>query len=120
MGTDDLLRLLLRCHEGASAKRPSRATLQLGARTASRGLDELELPEKATVEMLIARREGTTALSSADRMQIDAIDRSITREFAGAVDKYREMLKTAGSDRADIYVDLGRTLEKSEQKAEAI
>jgi tetratricopeptide (TPR) repeat protein len=81
---------------------------------------ELELPEKATVEMLIARREGTTALSSSDRMQIDAIDRSITREFAGAADKYREMLKSAGADRADIYVDLGRTLEKSEQKAEAI
>jgi serine/threonine protein kinase len=81
---------------------------------------ELELPEKASMEMLVARRETTTELSSFDRMQIDAIDRSITREFAGAAAKYREMLKSNGADRADIYVDLGRTLEKSEQQAQAI
>ncbi|HEV2691139.1 MAG TPA: serine/threonine-protein kinase, partial [Bryobacteraceae bacterium] len=81
---------------------------------------ELELPEKASTEMLIARREGTAALSSSDRMLIDAIDLSITRDFAGAAAKYRTMLKHAGADRADLYLDLGRTFEKSEQQAEAI
>src|SRR6202162_1546823 len=81
---------------------------------------ELELPEKAGVEMLIARREGTTGLSSTDRMQIDATDLSITREFAGAAAKYQEMLKSAGAEKADLYVDLGRVYEKSGNRGQAL
>ncbi len=81
---------------------------------------ELELPEKAGVEMLIARRDGTAGLSSVDLMQIDAIDLSITREFPGAVVKYQEMLKSAGAETTDLYVDLGRVYEKSENRAKAL
>jgi eukaryotic-like serine/threonine-protein kinase len=81
---------------------------------------ELELPEKADVEMLIARREGTSGLSSLDRLQIDAIDLSITREFNGAAAKYQEMLKSAGAEKADLYVDLGRVYEKSENRVKAL
>jgi tetratricopeptide (TPR) repeat protein/tRNA A-37 threonylcarbamoyl transferase component Bud32 len=81
---------------------------------------ELELPEKADVEMLMARREGTSGLSAIDRMQIDAIDLSITREFNGAAAKYQEMLKSAGAEKADLYVDLGRIYEKSEDRAKAL
>jgi tetratricopeptide (TPR) repeat protein len=83
-------------------------------------LMELDQSERAGKEMLIARRESTSDLSSVDRIQIDAIDLSITREFSGAAAKYREILKKTGANRADIFVDLGRTLEKSEQKKEAI
>ena len=81
---------------------------------------ELELPERADLEMLTARREGTAGLSSLDRMEIDAIDLSITREFAGAAAKYEEMLKSSGTEQGDIYVDLGRIYEKSEQNAKAL
>jgi serine/threonine protein kinase len=51
---------------------------------------ELELPEKSGVEMLRARREGTVGLSSFDRLQIDAIESSITRDFAAATAKYQQ------------------------------
>jgi tetratricopeptide (TPR) repeat protein len=81
---------------------------------------ELELPEKAGVEMLIARREGTEGLSSIERMQIDAIDFSITREFAGAAAKYQEMLKSANADKTDLFADLGRVYEKSEDRTKAL
>jgi tetratricopeptide (TPR) repeat protein len=81
---------------------------------------ELELPEKAGVEMLIARREGTAGLSSTDRTQIDAIDLSITREFAGSAAKYQELLKNAGAEKADLYVDLGRVYEKSGDRGQAL
>jgi len=81
---------------------------------------ELELPEKATVEMLIARREGTNCAivsrSHADRRH-RSFDHARVRRCSRQIS---EMLKNAGSDRADIYVDLGRTLEKFEQKTLAI
>ncbi|HWZ31716.1 MAG TPA: protein kinase [Bryobacteraceae bacterium] len=80
---------------------------------------ELELPENAGVEMLIARRAGTAGLSTFDRLQIDAIDLSITREFPDAAAKYQQMLKIAGTEKADLYVDLGRTYEKAEQRVKA-
>ena len=82
--------------------------------------NELELPEKAGVEMLIARRDGTAGLSSGDRTLIDAIDLSITREFAGAAAKYQELLKNTGAEKADLYVDLGRVYEKSGDRAQAL
>ena len=81
---------------------------------------ELELPERAGVEMLKARREGTTGLSTFDRLQIDAIDRSITRDYVAAAAIYHQMLPIAGSRKADVYLDLGRTFEKSERIPEAL
>jgi tetratricopeptide (TPR) repeat protein len=81
---------------------------------------ELELSEKAGVEMLKARREGTKGLSTFDRLQIDAIDRSITRDFPVALAKYQQMLLIAGTRKADVYLDLGRTYERAEQIPEAL
>jgi tetratricopeptide (TPR) repeat protein len=81
---------------------------------------ELEIPEKAGVEMLKAQREGTKGLSELDRLQIDAIDHSITRDFATAISKYRQMLRIAGQRKADVYLDLGRTYERAEQIPEAL
>jgi tetratricopeptide (TPR) repeat protein len=81
---------------------------------------ELELPEKSGVEMLRARREGTVGLSSFDRLQIDAIDSSITRDFAAAAAKYQQMLRIAGQRKADVYLDLGRTYERAEQIPKAL
>lgn len=81
---------------------------------------ELDLPEKAGVEMLKARREGTNGLSAFDRLQVDAIDRSITRDFNTAADKYRQMLPKAGARKADVYLDLGRTYERAERIPQAL
>lgn len=81
---------------------------------------ELELPEKAGIEMLKARREGTRGLSTFDRLQIDAIDRSITRDFAAAAARYQQMLPIAGLKKADVYLDLGRTYERAEQIPKAL
>jgi len=69
---------------------------------------------------LIASAEGTAGLSSGDRTLIDAIDLSITREFAGAAAKYQELLKIAGGEKADLYVDLGRMFEKSGDRLQAL
>jgi tetratricopeptide (TPR) repeat protein len=81
---------------------------------------ELEVPEKAGVEMLIARRGGTAGLSTLDRLQIDAIDLAITRDFLAAADKYRQMLKMAGAGKAEVYLDLARTYEHAEEIPKAL
>jgi tetratricopeptide (TPR) repeat protein len=73
---------------------------------------ELEAPQKAQEQMLLARREDSSLLASADRLQIEAIDLTITREFLPAVEKYKQLAKQAG-DRADLSVDLGRIYEKA-------
>jgi tRNA A-37 threonylcarbamoyl transferase component Bud32/Tfp pilus assembly protein PilF len=81
---------------------------------------ELELPEKASREMLLARREDNSGLAPTDRLQIEATDLTITREFAAAVAKYEQMLRLAGSQDANIQVDLGRAYEKAAQPPKAI
>ncbi len=73
---------------------------------------ELEAPQKAQEQMLLARREDPSLLASADRLQIEAIDLSITREFLGAVEKYKQLAKQAGN-HAELSVDLGRIYEKA-------
>jgi tetratricopeptide (TPR) repeat protein len=72
----------------------------------------LDLTEKATQEMLIARREDLSALSRVERLQVEAIDFTVTRDFPKAVAKYEEILASSdtGSDR---YVDLGRACENA-------
>jgi serine/threonine protein kinase len=69
----------------------------------------LDLNEKATQEMLTVRREDLSDLSRLDRLQVEAIDFTITREFAKAAARYEEMLALGGS--GDLYVDLGRAYE---------
>jgi tetratricopeptide (TPR) repeat protein len=70
----------------------------------------LDLNEKATQEMLLVRRLGLGGLSRVERLQVEAIDFTITREFAKAAEKYEEMAR-AGAD--DARLDLGRTYENA-------
>ncbi len=74
---------------------------------------ELDLPEKAAREFLPVRRQDNSAFPAADRLQIEALDLTITREFAAALTKYEEMRKAAGEGAADLDVDLGRAYEKA-------
>jgi len=80
---------------------------------------ELEMPEKASQEMILAQREDNSGLWKLDRLQIEAIGFTITREFAEAAGRYEQMRKLAPQD-ADLDVDLGRAYEKAAQPAKAI
>jgi tetratricopeptide (TPR) repeat protein len=75
---------------------------------------ELEAQEKAGLEMVLARRAASgTRLSGSDRLYLDAVDLTITRQFPEAARKYEEMLKYAGVARPDIHLDLGRAYERA-------
>jgi tetratricopeptide (TPR) repeat protein len=83
--------------------------------------NELDLTEKASQEMLLARREDLSSLSAADRLLLEAIDLTITREFEQAAAKYEQMRRYVkpGYD-AGFYLDLGRAYEKAGRPLEAI
>jgi tetratricopeptide (TPR) repeat protein len=74
---------------------------------------ELDLPEKALREFQPIRRQDNSSLPKLDQLQIDAVDLTITREFAAALAKHEEMRKLVGADSADLNVDLGRAYEKA-------
>ena len=80
----------------------------------------LDLSEKATQEMLIVRRQDLSALSRLEKLQVDAVDFTITREFSKSEAKYEEILKTAADNRSARYVDLGRAYEQSAKIDKAI
>ena len=81
--------------------------------------NELELTEKATQEMLIARREDISSLPVPDRLQMEAIDRTITREFDSAIPKYEELWRLTVS-KAAIDRDLGNLYDKAGKPAKAL
>jgi tetratricopeptide (TPR) repeat protein len=79
---------------------------------------ELDASEKAGREMLLARRESGSRLSELDRLQLEAVDLTVTREFKGAVGKYERMHSLVPAD-SDIDLDLGRAWEKEGQVSNA-
>ena len=80
---------------------------------------EMDAADKASREMLLARRDSAARLSELDRLQLDAVDLMVTREFAGAAAKYRRMHEVAPED-AGIELDLGRALEKARKVDDAV
>jgi tetratricopeptide (TPR) repeat protein len=80
---------------------------------------ELEVPEKAGREMLLARREDNSVLSDLERLQIEAVDLTVTREFGAAAGKYEQMRKLTPQE-ADLDLDLGRAYEKALQPSKAM
>jgi tetratricopeptide (TPR) repeat protein len=74
---------------------------------------ELDLPETALRELLRVGHEDNSTLSTLDQLQIDAVDRTITREFAVAASKYEAMRQRGGADAAGLDIDLGRVYEKA-------
>jgi eukaryotic-like serine/threonine-protein kinase len=73
----------------------------------------LDLIDNATREMLLARRHDLSLLSRLDRLQLEAIDLTLTREFAAAAAKYEQILSLAGPNSSDFYLDLGRAYENA-------
>jgi tetratricopeptide (TPR) repeat protein len=80
---------------------------------------ELDLPEKAGQEMLLVKREDLSALPRPERLRIQAIDLSITREFAAAAAKYEELARATGNS-SGVEVDLGRAYEHADRPDDAI
>ena len=80
---------------------------------------ELEVPEKAGREMLLARREDNSGLPVLDRLRIEAVDLTVTREFAAAAGKYEQMRKLTPQE-AGLDLDLGRAYEEALQPSKAM
>jgi serine/threonine protein kinase/Tfp pilus assembly protein PilF len=59
------------------------------------------------------------ALSQVDALRLEAIRATVMRDFTRAVEAYRRIARQL-PDRADVYVDLGRAYEKTDQIEEAI
>jgi tetratricopeptide (TPR) repeat protein len=81
---------------------------------------ELEAQEKAGQEMLLARRTASGArLSPLDRLYLDAVDLTVTRQFPEAARKYEERLKYAGVAQPDMRLDLGRAYDRAAKQEAA-
>jgi len=79
----------------------------------------LDVSDSASHEMLLALGEDTAGLSSLDRLQLEAVHRTVTREFPTAVARYEQMHQAAPEDGA-IDLDLGRAYESASQPDKAI
>jgi serine/threonine protein kinase/Tfp pilus assembly protein PilF len=82
---------------------------------------ELDYADKAKDEILIARSLVTnrSPLIRNEAVYLEAITSTIARDFAGAIRSYLE-LQTLASDQPQVYVDLGRAYEKSDEIKKAI
>ena len=81
---------------------------------------ERDLAESAGQEMLVARRQDLSRLSQFDRLQIEAVDFRVTREFSAAAAKYEQMLALVPQPSADLYVDAARSYEWTQNRDKAI
>jgi tetratricopeptide (TPR) repeat protein len=78
---------------------------------------ELLVPEKAKDEMLAARRLDLSSLSDRDRLQAEAVDLAISRDFRAAVDKYEQLRRRFGPA---FDIDLGRAFDKASRSPDAL
>ena len=83
---------------------------------------ELDYADQAKEEMLRAAPPGASSrLSTVDQLYLEALQLTMTGDFAGAVEKYRDIVRrTPEGEKADAYVDLGRACEKNEKLKEAV
>jgi len=83
---------------------------------------ELDYADQAKEEMLRAAPPGGgSRLSGAEQLYLQALHLTMTGDFAGAVEKYRAIVRRTPDDgKADAYVDLGRAWEKNEKLDQAV
>jgi tetratricopeptide (TPR) repeat protein/predicted Ser/Thr protein kinase len=83
---------------------------------------ELDFADKAREEMLRASPPGShPRLTRVEELYLQALHMTLTGDFPGAVVQYREIVRrTADSNKADAYLDLGRAFEKNEKLKEAV
>ena len=78
---------------------------------------ELDLTDRAREEMLRAAPPGSTPrLTRAERAYLQALQLTLTGDFAGAANIYRDLVGRApAAEKANAYLDLGRAYEKNEK-----
>jgi tetratricopeptide (TPR) repeat protein/predicted Ser/Thr protein kinase len=84
---------------------------------------EINSTEKAQDELLRAMSlaPDRSSLASADAAYLDAVAATVRRDFAAAIGYYQKILDQApNGEKADAYVDLGRSYEKTENLDKAI
>src|SRR5256714_9409018 len=83
---------------------------------------ELSNAVKEKYEMLAANSlADMRSMAAPDKLNLDAINATATREFPHAISSYQKIADQAtGSEKAQAYVDLGRAYERSEQLDKAI
>lgn len=85
--------------------------------------NEIDNTEKAMEELLRALSlvPDRSALAKTDLIYLDAVGATIRRDLDAAIGHYRELVdQTPGLDKANAYVDLGRSYEKRENLDKAI
>jgi serine/threonine protein kinase/lipopolysaccharide biosynthesis regulator YciM len=84
---------------------------------------EIDYTDRAMEELIraISLVRDRTALPNVDAMYLDAIEATVRRDFASAIDYYRKIAeRVSDSGKASAYVDLGRSYEKNENIDKAI
>jgi len=83
---------------------------------------ELDFADKAREEMLRASPPGShPRLTRIEELYLQALQLTLTGDFAGAVERYREIARRAAEPaKSEAYLDLGRAYEKNEKLQEAV
>ncbi len=83
---------------------------------------EMDFTAKARDEMLRATPPGShPRLTRAEQSYVNALHLTLTGNFAGAVEKYRDIVsRTSGAEQANAWLDLGRAYERNEKLKEAL
>ena len=84
---------------------------------------EIDDTDRARDELLTATSlvRDRSALEQTDARYLDAIEATVRRDFAAAVEYYRQIAGQASdSEKAGAYLDLGRSYEKNENPGKAI
>ncbi len=83
---------------------------------------EINNTERALYELNLASQlSDRRALANADKLRLDAINATATRNFPAAISAYQKLLDQATTgERANAYVDLGRAYERNDQLDKAI
>jgi serine/threonine protein kinase/uncharacterized protein HemY len=80
---------------------------------------ELDYPDKAKDELLRVATLERSTLSQSDALYLEAITATVTRDFGRALASYQELARIS-PDQPQVYVDLGRAYEKSDEIKKAI
>jgi serine/threonine protein kinase len=86
-------------------------------------LAELDYSDESKNELLTVSSQipDRSRLSALDRLTLEAIQNTAVRNLPAAIDNYAQMLNLVpDSEKAPVYLDLGRTYEKSEDPDNAI
>jgi tetratricopeptide (TPR) repeat protein len=82
---------------------------------------ELDYSDKAKDELLKVQSLAPdhSRLAASDALHLEAINATVSQDFPGAVKAYSELVKLSPDD-PQVYVDLGRAYEKTEEPNKAI